>query len=403
MDDTIGVVVLKPGREKPVVRRHPWIYSGAIAKVHGKLEAGGTVKVRSSKGEFLAIGAYSPKSQIRVRVWQWGSSNFEPEFFFNERISAALDYRKSLSEQFDPKDTTRRLVNAESDGLPGLVVDQYNRTLVVQLLSAGPEFWRKLIVEKLVHFTGVEEIYERSDTDVRHLEDLPHRVGPLRGTPPSRVIVREGGLKYEVGIHTGQKTGFYLDQRVNRMHVRGLAKGKDVLDCFCYTGGFSANAVKGGAIRVTSVDSSSSVLENLRVNFDLNNLPRNKLDCIQSDVFQQLRLFRDQGRDFDMIILDPPKFAPTVSYIRKAARGYKDINLLALKLLRPGGILATFSCSGGLDATLFQKIVSDAALDAGVQVRLMARLSQSPDHPVAMNFPEGSYLKGLVLYVVRAS
>jgi len=394
MSDRVGVIVLKPGREKALLRRHPWVFSGAVGQVRGDPSLGDTVEVHNHRGEFLAVGAYSPVSQIRVRVWDW-QPDFDPAIFFYKRISAAIAYRESLPAPSG--NTARRLVHAESDGLPGLVVDQYGQTLVVQILSAGTERWREIILEALVKTTGIDNIYERSDVDVRQLEGLSDRVGSLHGDPPGRVVIEEEGLKFEVGLNSGHKTGFYLDQSLNRLQVREMAEGKDVLDCFCYTGGFSVNAMRGGASSVTAVDASLDALDGLQTNWVLNQLPQQFLTSVQADVFQQLRSYRDQARNFDLIVLDPPKFAPTTAQVKKAARGYKDINLLALKLLRPGGTLVTFSCSGGVDAALFQKIVADAALDAGVNARIVAHLAQSPDHPVALNFPEGAYLKGLIL------
>lgn len=396
MGDTTAVVVLKPSREKALLRRHPWVFSGAIGALRGDPVSGETVEIRDNHGEFLAVGSYSPESQIRVRVWDW-RKEFDPATFFSERIHAAIAFRRNLPLQSG--NTARRLVHAESDGLPGLVVDQYDRTLVIQFLSAGTERWRDIILEVLVKTTGIEDIFERSDVDVRQLEGLPNRVGTLHGNPAERVQITETGLKFDVGIASGHKTGFYLDQSVNRLWVRQIAKGKDVLDCFCYTGGFAINAMLGEAKTVTAVDASSEVLEGLQKNWEMNELPPQPLTCMQADVFQQLRRFRDQARAFDLIVLDPPKFAPTTAQVKKAARGYKDINLLALKLLRSGGNLVTFSCSGGVDAGLFQKIVADAALDAGVDARILAYLAQSPDHPVSLNFPEGAYLKGLILSV----
>ncbi len=392
----MGWVTLKPGREKALLRRHPWIFSGAIAAVHGDPGLGDTVEIRNSRGEFLAVGAYSPTSQIRVRVWEW-EPDFNPATYFAERISNSIAYRETLSVHSE--NSARRLVHAESDGLPGLVVDQYDSTLVVQILSAGPERWREVILEALIEITGIRDIFERSDVDVRQLEGLEYRIGPMAGNPSDQMVIRESGLKFEVDFGLGHKTGFYLDQSMNRERVRKMARGKDVLDCFCYTGGFSVNAMKGEARRVTAVDSSLDALNGLQRNWNINKFPSEPLTCVQADVFQQLRRYRDQGKSFDLIVLDPPKFAPTTAQVRKAARGYKDINLLAFKLLRSGGNLVTFSCSGGVDAPLFQKIVADAALDAGVNARIVAHLAQSPDHPVALNFPEGAYLKGLILSV----
>jgi len=386
--------ILKPGREKSILRRHPWIFSGAVQHVDENIASGATVDVFSSKREFLARGAYSPQSQIRVRVW-----TFEDEVvdagFFHERISASLNMRNSL---FDPQSTNAiRLIYAESDGLPGLIVDRYDDILVLQSLTTGSEYWKETIAELLLEETGLRNIYERSDADVRELEGLASKVGMMRGTiPNSRITIDEHGLKFLVDVEHGHKTGLYLDQRANRQRVRTFAKGKDVLDCFCYTGGFTLNALAGDAKSVLSVDVSSDALALACQNVELNELPPNKVQFLEGDVFQVLRKFRDEARTFDMIILDPPKFAPTAAQAEKAARGYKDINLLAFKLLHPNGILFTFSCSGGVDAALFQKIVAGAALDAGVEAQIIKRLSQDADHPVALNFPEGTYLKGLI-------
>jgi 23S rRNA (cytosine1962-C5)-methyltransferase len=298
-----------------------------------------------------------------------------------------------------------RLIYAESDYLPGLVVDRYADTLVIQCLTAGVEFWHQQLADLLLQITGLKKIYERSDADVRELEGLPIRSGLIRGAadsmvPEAKITIRENNLNFLVNIVTGHKTGFYLDQRSNRQQVRKLAKGREVLDCFCYTGGFTVNALVGGAKSVIGVDSSSESLSMLRENLTLNSLSNDQVELIEGDVFQVLRKFRDEARTFDMIILDPPKFAATASQAEKAARGYKDINLLAFKLLRPGGFLVTFSCSGGVDAALFQKIVAGAALDAGADVQIIKQLTQATDHPVALNFPEGAYLKGLVCYKI---
>jgi 23S rRNA (cytosine1962-C5)-methyltransferase len=278
-----------------------------------------------------------------------------------------------------------------------MIVDRYAGTLVVQFLAAGAEYWRNTIADLLLELTGLKDIYERSDADVRELEGLPPGVGALRGElHETRITIHENGLEFLVNIATGHKTGFYLDQRLNRARVRQLAEGREVLDCFCYSGGFTVNSLAGGAKSVLSVDSSADALALCRENVSLNAPPSTLHTTLEGDVFQVLRRFRDEGRSFDMIILDPPKFAPTAAQAKKAARGYKDINLLAFKLLRPGGILVTFSCSGGVSAELFQKIVAGAALDARVDAQIVEYLSQAPDHPVALNFPEGAYLKGLV-------
>jgi 23S rRNA (cytosine1962-C5)-methyltransferase len=389
-------LTLKPGREKSLLRRHPWIFSGAVSRVDGDPQPGQTVDILSDKGHFLARGAYSPTSQIRARVWTFGPQELVNAGFFQRRIQSAMVKRASL-ELMRVTDAAR-LIHGESDGLPGLIVDRYGSLLVAQLLTTGADHWRDTIAEVLVDLAGVENIYERSDADVRELEGLRPRSGILRGNPTDMVIISEHGLRFSVDIAGGHKTGFYLDQRRNRQKVRTLAEGRDVLDCFCYTGGFSVNALAGGAKSVLSVDSSASALELLRENATLNSLPSDRLQTLEADVFQALRKFRDEGRAFDLIILDPPKFAPTAAQAEKAARGYKDVNLLAFKLLRPGGILVTFSCSGGVDAALFQKIIAGAALDAGVNASIVESLSQDGDHPVALNFPEGAYLKGLICF-----
>lgn len=404
-------LILKPGREKSLLRRHPWIFSGALERVEGDPVSGSTVDVLDAKGRFVARAAYSPASQIRARVWTFDPQEQVDADFFRRRIRAAIKMRRTLN-LFPPLQgwsspgdgpgvgsDAFRLIHAESDHIPGLIVDRYGDVLVLQSLTAGSEFWREAIADILLEESGAAAIYERSDADVRQLEGLAPRVGPLRGDFPNNehpVTISEYGLKFLVNIASGHKTGFYLDQRHNRRRVGQLAAGRDVLNCFCYTGGFSVHALAGGAKSVLSVDSSADALALGRENIALNQLPAEKADWLEGDVFELLRKFRDQARSFDMIILDPPKFAATAAQAEKAARGYKDINLLAFKLLRPGGILVTFSCSGGVDAALFQKIVAGAALDAGADAQIVEYLSQGADHPVSLHFPEGAYLKGLV-------
>jgi len=389
------VLVLKPGREKSVLRRHPWIFSGAVARVEGDPFPGATVNVVSSDGKFLGRAAYSPSSQIRARLWTFDPAEQVDADFFRRRILSAINARHTL--QLDDQTDAYRLVNAESDGLPGLIVDRYAAVLVLQSLTAGSEYWKDILANLLLEITGLKDIYERSEAEVRELEGLPPKVGTLRGTLDSyQVPILENNLKFTVNIETGHKTGFYLDQRLNHLRVRRLAEGKDVLDCFCYTGGFTVNALAGGAKSVLSVDASAEALALCGENIALNGLDAARHSSTEGDVFQLLRKFRDENRSFDLVILDPPKFAPTAALAEKAARGYKDINRLAFKLLRPGGLLFTFSCSGGVDAALFQKIIASAALDAGVQAHILEHLTQAPDHPVALNFPEAAYLKGLV-------
>jgi 23S rRNA (cytosine1962-C5)-methyltransferase len=389
-------VLLKPGREKSLLRRHPWIFSGAIQQVTDEPGSGATVDLLSSNWQLLARASYSPSSQIRARVWTFEDEPVDKEFF-RKRIRSAIDARQRL--KIEHHSNASRLIYAESDGIPGLIVDRYGDVLVLQSLTAGSEFWKATLADLLLEETGLSTIYERSDADVRELEGLPPSVGLLRGALSSFIFpILEHNLKFNINLQSGHKTGSYLDQRENRMRVRELASDKDVLDCFCYTGGFTVNALAGGAKSVLSIDSSADALALCRENVTLNQLDETRHTALEGDVFQLLRKFRDENRSFDMIILDPPKFAPTAAQAERAARGYKDINLLAFKLLRPGGLLVTFSCSGGVDAGLFQKIVAGSALDAGVDAQIVSHLSQGPDHPVALHFPEGAYLKGLICY-----
>lgn len=387
-------LILKPGREKSLLRRHPWIFSGAVQHVDEEPGPGGTLDIISSDGDFLARGFYSPHSQIRARVWTFDDKTIGRDFF-RSRIHSSIAARKSLVDA--GQTDSLRLIHAESDYLPGLIVDKYADILVMQCLTAGVEFWRETLAELLLEETGLKKLYERSDADVRELEGLSPRIGALRGTISDPLIdIQEHGLKFLVNIATGHKTGFYLDQRNNRQRVRQMANGREVLDCFSYTGGFTINALAGGAKSVLAVDSSSEALSLARENVAFNGFSTDQTEFLEGDVFQVLRKLRDAARSFDMVILDPPKFASTASQAEKAARGYKDINLLAFKLLRPQGILVTCSCSGGVDAALFQKIVAGAALDAGVDSQIIEHLAQAADHPVALTFPEGLYLKGLI-------
>ena len=390
-------LILNPKRERSLLRRHPWIFSGAVHHVDGNPASGETVDLVSFKGEFLAKAAYSPHSQIRARVWSFIDEPIDGDFF-RGRVRSAIQIRDSLSLASDTN--ALRLINAESDGLPGLVVDRYGDILVLGSLTAGSELWKENIADILLEETGISNIYERSDADVRVLEGLEPIRGSLRGrSPDSQLTIFENDLIFSVSPQEGHKTGFYLDQRDNRLRVRELAGGRDVLDCFSYTGGFTVNALAGGAKSVVAVEASADAKVLAKQNLEANDLAMDKVTLLEGDVFQVLRVFRDEGRAFDLIILDPPKFAPTTAQVKRASRGYKDINLLAFKLLRPGGILVTFSCSGGVDTSLFQKIVASAALDAGVDARIVEYLSQGADHPVALNFPEGAYLKGLVCVV----
>ena len=388
-------VYIQAGREKSIRLGHPWIFSGAISKVEGAINSGDTVAVRTEQGEFLAWAAYSPESQIRARVWTRDESERIEHGFFAQRIQRALTLRDScISIQ---ETDAVRLIHGESDGLPGLVVDRYGEICVVQILSAGAEHWKEDIADLLMEMNGIRTVYERSDVDVRRLEGLPERVGVMRGPDPDPLVtITENGHRFSIALKTGQKTGFYIDQRANRKRLGDFARDRDVLNCFCYTGGFSIYALANGARSVLSIDSSAEAIAMARENVVLNGLPAEDAQWMDADVFQALRLFRDQGQSFDLIVLDPPKFAPTAAQAEHAARGYKDINLLAFKLLRPGGVLFTFSCSGGISAELFQKIVAGAAQDANAHIQILEHLEQGLDHPVALNFPEGAYLKGLI-------
>jgi 23S rRNA (cytosine1962-C5)-methyltransferase len=394
-------VQLKAGREKSLLRGHPWIFSGSIASVDpekDQIMTGETVRVIDNSGSFLAWGAFSPASKIRIRIWSQDPDVKIDTDFFHSRLERAIHRRERI---VDGNATNAfRLVHAESDGLPGLIVDKYADTLVVQFLASGAEFWRDTLVNLLGEMTGCEQIYERSDAKVRSLEGLPVRKGILKGSDDfGDIQINENGLAYWVDIRHGQKTGFYLDQRKNRAIVRTLAANRTVLDCFAFSGGFSISALAGNAKRVVAVESSKDALELGRKNAALNSYPNDMIEWVEGDVFQELRSFRDKGEGFDMVILDPPKFAPTAAHAQRAARGYKDINLLGLKLLNPGGLLVTFSCSGGVSEEFFQKVLAGAALDAGVEAKILARLGPGPDHPVALNFPEGAYLKGFVIQI----
>ncbi len=387
---------LKPGREKSLERRHPWIFSGAVDRVDGSPTDGETVQVIDTRGDFLAWAAYSVQSQIRARVWSWNPADEIGEDFFLTRLERAIAARRE--SEYYIKTNALRLVHGESDGIPGLIVDNYGGYLAAQFLSSGSEYWREILADLLMKLTGATCLYERSDVEVRQLEGLPQRVGLLRGKPPpAHIAIQENGLSIKVDIQHGHKTGFYLDQRDNRAIVGYWSAGRQILDCFTYTGGFTLYALAGGGESVVSVDASAEALALAQENLILNNLPGEKVTWQQADVFRYLRTLRDQARQFDMIILDPPKFAQTGSQVQQAARGYKDINLLAFKLLRPGGLLATFSCSGGVSEELFQKIVAGAAVDAGVEAQIIARLHQAGDHPVSLAFPEGAYLKGFLI------
>jgi 23S rRNA (cytosine1962-C5)-methyltransferase len=389
-------VVIKTGREASLLRRHPWVFSGAVARLVGRPGRGETVRLLTADGRALAVGAYSPESQIRVRVWDSDPQTDIDAAFFHRRVQDAIAWRKRLPQLRDTD--AWRLVNGENDGLPGLVVDRYADFAVCQFLSAGADAWRDEIVAALRAQLPLKGIFERSDTEARRKEGLAPSVGPLWGAPPpERIDITEGALRFQVNVHTGHKTGFYLDQRENRRLIALYSAGARVLNAFAYTGAFGFWALAGGARSVTHLEASADAMALAETHTRLNGFDPCRTDFTTADVFQQMRAYRDEGRRFDLVILDPPKFAATAGQVPKAARGYKDINLLAFRLLRPGGTLFTFSCSGHVDPALFQKIVFDAALDAGCKARILHDLGQAPDHPVALNFPEGRYLKGLVV------
>lgn len=391
----IPQIQLKPGRESSLKRKHPWVYSGAIDRTIGDPDIGDTVEILDANGEKLATAAYSMHSSIRARIWSFNPKIVIDEEFIKSQVKKAIAARTSMQKR-----DALRLIHAESDGIPGFIADQYDNWLVVQFLSAGAEKFRKQIVDSLVEISGCQNIFERSDVDIRKLESLPLRSGVLRGEePPDHILITEHDIQYLVDIRSGHKTGFYLDQYENRHTLRSFAEGKDVLNCFCFTGGFALNAAAGGARSIYSIDTSKAALEIAIHNYALNKFEKISAEWIERDVFQELRTLRDRACSFDLIVLDPPKLAATKAQVKRAARAYKDLNLLAFKLLRPGGHLFTFSCSGGIGKELFHKIVADAALDAKVNAVIVRQMSQSGDHPIALNFPEGEYLKGLICQV----
>ncbi len=395
-------LILAPGREKSLLRRHPWIFEGSVERLEGRARAGDTVDVVAGGGRYagkvLGKAAWSPSSQIRARVWSFDEESID-DAFFKRRVAAAVARRAALPELAGQDGV--RLIHAESDGLPGVIADRYGDTVVVQLTSAGADKWRNAIAAALQKATGCARIYERSDSDVRGLEGLEPVVGWLHGAAPEGgVAIAEHGVRMGVDIVGGHKTGFYLDQRENRRLLGELSRGRRVLNCFCYTGGFSLQALAGGAREVVSVDSSEPALSTARANFALNpQLDAARAEWRCANVFDELRRLREAGERFDMIVLDPPKFAPSASHAERAARAYKDINLHGFRLLEPGGLMMTYSCSGGVGLELFQTIVASAALDAGRDARIVRRLQGAADHPVALAFPEGEYLKGLLVQV----
>jgi 23S rRNA (cytosine1962-C5)-methyltransferase len=393
-------VVIKEGRDYSIKRQHPWVFSGGVERAAAGLTLGETVRVVADDGTVLGLGAWSETSQIRVRMWTCDPAETVDAAFFERRIAAAIQLRADLGV-LRGEDNALRLVNAESDGLPGLVVDRYGNFVVCQFTAAGVERWKGEITGALARLLpACAGIYERSDATVRDREGLEPVAGVLRGgEPPDQIQISENGCRYGVDVKGGHKTGFYLDQRVNRARVASVAAGRETLNAFAYSGGFGVAAGVAGAARVTHVDLSAPALDLARANTALNGIAGDRAEFITGDVFQVLRQFRDSRRAFDLIVLDPPKFVESKGQVMAGCRGYKDINLLAMKLLRPGGLLATFSCSGLVTPDLFHKVVADAAVDAGRRVQVIERLQQGPDHPEDVCFPEGLYLKGLVCRV----
>lgn len=393
----MAIVTLLAGKERPVIQRHPWIFSGAIKKGAASIEHGAVVDVHTNDGAWLARGTWSSDSQIRVRLFTWDADEVLDEALLRRRIERAYEGRRLHPATSDTN--AYRLVYAESDGLPGLIVDQYGDYLVVQFLTQGMEARAETIVKILADILQPRGIYERSDADIRNKEGLQPNEGVRWGDlPPELLTIQDHMLSFYLSLPEGQKTGFYLDQSINRRRVAAYCDGADVLDCFSYTGGLTLPAAQAGATHITAVDSSQTALEMLRANLELNQLTI-PIDTTTGDVFKLLRQYREEGRQFDVVILDPPKFAHNQSQVERATRGYKDINLLAMQIVRRGGILVTFSCSGLISADLFQKIVFGASLDAQRDVQILERLTQAPDHPILLTFPEGAYLKGLICRV----
>ncbi|MCS6766430.1 MAG: class I SAM-dependent rRNA methyltransferase [Candidatus Protistobacter heckmanni] len=393
----MNLLRLKPGKDRALSRRHPWIFANAVADVEGRPAPGATVTVLAANGRFLARAAYSPSSQIRARVWTFDENEPVDHALIKRRLAQAVEWRRRWTPA-DARNTAARLVFGEADGMPGLIVDQYGKQLACQFTAAGVEHWKSAIVDGLVKATGCTDIYERSDAAVREREGLALTTGVLAGEePPEFVEILESGVRYLVDVRKGHKTGFYLDQRDNRALVQAHAVGRDVLNCFCYTGGFSLAALSGGAQSVLSIDSSGEALALAEKHVGLNGFDAARAEWRDADAFRSLRDLRDAGRKFGLVVLDPPKFAPSAQHAESALRAYREINRVGMQLLAPGGLLFTFSCSGAIDAAMFQKMAADSAADAGVDARVIRRLSAGADHPMPIGFNEGEYLKGLML------
>ncbi|EPR3206663.1 23S rRNA (cytosine(1962)-C(5))-methyltransferase RlmI [Enterobacter hormaechei] len=392
-------LVLAKGREKSLLRRHPWVFSGAVARMEGKASLGETIDIVDHQGKWLARGAYSPASQIRARVWTFNKEEAIDIDFFVRRLQQAQQWREWLAKR-DGLDSYR-LIAGESDGLPGVTIDRFGNFLVLQLLSAGAEYQRAALISALQTLFPECAIYDRSDVAVRKKEGMELTQGPVTGElPPALLPIEEHGMKLLVDIQGGHKTGYYLDQRDSRLATRQYVADKRVLNCFSYTGGFAVSALMGGCAQVVSVDTSQEALDVAKQNVELNKLDLSKAEFVRDDVFKLLRKYRDQGEKFDVIVMDPPKFVENKSQLMGACRGYKDINMLAIQLLNPGGVLLTFSCSGLMTTDLFQKIIADAAIDAGRDVQFIDQFRQAADHPVIATYPEGLYLKGFACRVM---
>jgi 23S rRNA (cytosine1962-C5)-methyltransferase len=391
-------ILLKKGKEKAAILHHPWIFSGAIEKIKGEPTNGEVVKVLSSTQEFLAYGYYHAQSRVAIRLLEWEENVIIDKTWYRNKIKNAVASRAYVLNE---NTNTCRLVFSEADYLPGLIIDKYADFLSLQILSAGMENIKADLIEILIEELNPSGIFDKSDATARTHENLDPAQGLLWGeTPPEFIEVIENGIKYHINIADGQKSGFYCDQRENRQILATYTKGKSVLDCFCYSGGFSLNSLKHGAQHVTSVDSSALAMETLAHNLGLNGLSADQQTSIQSDVNKQLRIFKEEGRKFDVIVLDPPKYAPSRSAVDRAARAYKDLNRLGMLLMESGGILATFSCSGAVDMETFKQIIAWAALDAGKEVQILKQFHQPEDHPISLSFPEGEYLKGLLLRIL---
>ena len=392
--NTLPRIILKRGKEKPVLRGHPWVFSGAVARVEGEVSPGEVGEVYSQGGQFLGRGHINPRSQIIVRFLTQKKDELGEEFF-RGRISRAVVLRKDWSRG---KTNAYRVINGEGDFLPGLIAERYGETLVFQCLTAGMDRLKEMLINLLVKELRPQSIYERSDVATRNEEGLAESNGLLYGKDvPEWIEIEEHGCRFRVNVKKGQKTGFYLDQRENRFSLRELSKGKKILDCFSYTGAFSIQAASGSAKEVTLIDSSEEALAIAEQHFRLNRLEKVPHRLIRGDVFE---IMRGLEPGYDIVILDPPPFAKKKGHLPGASRGYKDLNLWAFRLLNKEGLLFTFSCSHHMSWDLFQKIVFSAALDSGRSVQLIGRMGHPWDHPINICHPEGEYLKGLICRVL---